>query len=55
MDYQSLQNSINAAWDNKVLLQEEHYAEAVCQTIEALDKGFLRVASPANGNWQLNE
>ncbi len=47
---------IEAAWDNKSLLQEKDYKSAVYEVIELLDKGILRCASPSeNGNWQINE
>lgn len=48
------------AWNNRELLKEQKYAEAVRAVIEETDKGRLRVASPpdpsvAAGYWQVNE
>ncbi len=37
---------IEAAWNDRTLLQNTVVQEAVFQTIEDLDKGFLRVAEP---------
>jgi 2,3,4,5-tetrahydropyridine-2-carboxylate N-succinyltransferase len=54
---------IREAWENRSLLQDATYADAVRSVIEDLDKGRLRVASPgsasdgssASGGWQVNE
>ncbi|NCX94856.1 MAG: 2,3,4,5-tetrahydropyridine-2,6-dicarboxylate N-succinyltransferase [Chitinophagia bacterium] len=46
---------IEAAYNNKSLLQLPIYANAVNQTIEAIDKGQIRIAEPVNGTWQVNE
>ncbi|HNF71962.1 MAG TPA: 2,3,4,5-tetrahydropyridine-2,6-dicarboxylate N-succinyltransferase, partial [Chitinophagaceae bacterium] len=49
------QESIAAAWQNRELLKEERYAEAVRSVMEEVDKGRLRVASPENGEWIVHE
>lgn len=54
-DYNQYQQLIEAAYENKSLLQEFEYEQAVREIIEALDKGVLRIAQPKNGNWQINE
>ena len=46
---------IEAAWDNRELLNEKHTVEAIEQVIEELDKGTLRVAEPVADGWQVNE
>lgn len=47
---------IEAAWENKELLQKSDYKSAVYEVIELLDKGILRCASPSeHGHWQINE
>src|SRR5882672_908105 len=46
---------ISAAWTNRELLKEAKYPEAVRLVIEELDKGRLRVASPAADGWEVNE
>ncbi|GAA4312576.1 2,3,4,5-tetrahydropyridine-2,6-dicarboxylate N-succinyltransferase [Compostibacter hankyongensis] len=50
-----LQQQIQAAWDNRSLLQESSYADAVRTVIEEVDKGRLRVAAPGAGGWEVQE
>lgn len=50
-----MQLLINAAWQDRNLLQQDEYRNAVHETIELLDKGLLRVAEPAQDGWQTNE
>ncbi len=52
MDWQQL---ISEAWQNRELLKEEKYVEAVRAVIEETDKGRLRVASPGEEGWTVNE
>lgn len=52
----ALQQLIEAAYNDKALLKEQQYEEAVRTVIEAVDKGSLRVSEPlADGNWQVNQ
>jgi 2,3,4,5-tetrahydropyridine-2-carboxylate N-succinyltransferase len=51
----SLQVQIQAAWNNRELLKEAAYADAVRNVIEEVDKGRLRVASPTDNGWVVNE
>src|SRR5690606_41283214 len=47
---------ISKAWSNRELLKEIKYSDAVRSVIEEVDKGRLRVASPASANeWEVNE
>ncbi len=47
---------IEAAWNNRELLQEKQTRDAINHIIEELDKGRLRVAEPIeNGEWIVNE
>ncbi|MCS7004843.1 MAG: 2,3,4,5-tetrahydropyridine-2,6-dicarboxylate N-succinyltransferase [Cytophagales bacterium] len=46
---------IEAAWDNRQLLKDAATVEAICDVIEALDQGKLRVAEPTPQGWQVNE
>jgi 2,3,4,5-tetrahydropyridine-2-carboxylate N-succinyltransferase len=46
---------INKAWENRLLLETAEVQEAVFDTVEALDKGALRVAEPAGEEWKVNE
>ncbi|MFK8296316.1 2,3,4,5-tetrahydropyridine-2,6-dicarboxylate N-succinyltransferase [Capnocytophaga canimorsus] len=50
-----LQNEVEAAWENRALLQEESTQEAIRAVIEQLDAGLLRVAQPTAGGWQVNQ
>lgn len=51
----SLQNTIEAAWNDRALLAKPETREAIEQIIEQLDKGALRVAEPVADGWQVNE
>ncbi len=42
-----LKDQILAAWDNRELLKDNAYADAVRAVIEEVDKGRLRVAEKA--------
>ncbi len=51
-----LKEQINAAWDDRQLLKQRSYQEAVRNVIELLDKGEIRVAEPtSDGEWQVNQ
>ena len=50
-----VQQQIQAAWSDRSLLQQTQYSDAVKAVIEAVDKGKLRVAEPAEGGWKVNE
>ena len=50
------QQEIESAWINRELLKTEKTREIICQVIEELDKGRLRVAEPLSENeWKVNE
>lgn len=46
---------IVAAWENRNLLKDEPYQQAVLQVIDEVDRGILRVATPAEEGWTVNE
>jgi 2,3,4,5-tetrahydropyridine-2,6-dicarboxylate N-succinyltransferase len=46
---------IEQVWQDRELLKDENYVLAVKAVIEELDKGRLRVASPTESGWQVNE
>lgn len=47
---------IEAAWENRSLLNEATTIQAIEHVIEEIDKGRLRVAEPIeNGDWHVNE
>ncbi|QHS59911.1 2,3,4,5-tetrahydropyridine-2,6-dicarboxylate N-succinyltransferase [Chitinophaga agri] len=50
-----LQELIKAAWNDRSLLQESQYSDAVKCVIEAVDKGKTRVAEPGENGWKVNE
>ncbi|UPK72346.1 2,3,4,5-tetrahydropyridine-2,6-dicarboxylate N-succinyltransferase [Chitinophaga filiformis] len=50
-----LKELIKAAWENRALLQESQYSDAVKCVIEAVDKGKSRVAEPGENGWIVNE
>ena len=51
----SLQTKLEQAWDNRELLQQEEYQNAVREVVKELDLGKIRVAEPAEGGWKVNE
>lgn len=46
---------IEAAWENRDLLQNAETVKAIEDVIADLDKGKLRVAEPVDVGWQVNE
>jgi 2,3,4,5-tetrahydropyridine-2-carboxylate N-succinyltransferase len=50
-----LQSLISEAWNNRELLKEKKYSDAVKAVIEDIDKGRLRTAEPSAGGWKVNE
>lgn len=50
-----LQQLINEAWNNRELVKENKYTDAIRTVIGEVDKGKLRVASPVEDGWQVNE
>ena len=52
---ENLKKRIVEAYQNRELLKDETYIQAIKNVIEEVDKGRLRVASPAEASWQVNE
>jgi len=50
-----MRQEIEAAWEDRKLLQEKHIQEAIRHVIDLLDAGELRVADPVDGAWQVND
>jgi 2,3,4,5-tetrahydropyridine-2-carboxylate N-succinyltransferase len=50
-----LKTKIETAWNDRSLLKEETYSNAVREVIEEVDKGRLRVAAPQGTDWVVNE
>ena len=56
--YDELRKTIERAWDDRSLLQEETTRNAIQQVVELIDKGALRTAEPTNpdhSEWRVNE
>ncbi|RAR69992.1 2,3,4,5-tetrahydropyridine-2,6-dicarboxylate N-succinyltransferase [Flavobacterium aciduliphilum] len=52
---EQLQSIIENAWNNRELLKEEITIHAIKEVIYALDNGTLRVATPSEKGWIVNE
>ncbi len=53
--YMELKEQILAAWNDRELLKDATFADAVRAVIEEVDKGRLRVAEKNGEEWQVNE
>ena len=51
---EQLKRTIEEAWENRALLQEDKTQDAIRSVIEELDKGRLRVAEPSEKGWKVN-
>ena len=51
----ALQQTIEAAWENRALLKEKNTQSAIREIVSMLDEGTLRVAEPVATGWQVNE
>ena len=50
-----LKELIGEAYANRELVKEKKYTDAIRAVIEEVDKGRLRVASKADGRWEVHE
>ena len=50
-----LQQLIEDAYNNRDLLKEDKYKDAIRQVIEEVDKGRLRVATPGPDGWKVQQ
>jgi 2,3,4,5-tetrahydropyridine-2-carboxylate N-succinyltransferase len=50
-----LKQTIEEAWENRALLQDDTTTAAIRKVISLLDEGTLRVAEPTLDGWQVNE
>ena len=50
-----LKNTIEEAWKNRALLENDTTQKAIHSVIEELDTGRLRVAEPSSDGWQVND
>jgi 2,3,4,5-tetrahydropyridine-2-carboxylate N-succinyltransferase len=51
----TLQPTIEAAWQNRELLQNAETRATIEAVVNHLDAGTLRVAEPTQNGWQVNE
>ena len=47
--------TIEQAWKNKKLLKDKNVRDCIREVIDLLDQGKIRIASPANNEWVVNE
>lgn len=52
---ENLRQLIESAWDNRELLKEDKYQDAVRELVALLDKGKVRVAEPTADGWKANQ
>lgn len=52
---QKLKETIEQVWEQRELLNQVEYQDAIRLVIDRIDKGTLRVAEPVGENWQVNE
>ncbi|MCP4121828.1 MAG: 2,3,4,5-tetrahydropyridine-2,6-dicarboxylate N-succinyltransferase [Bacteroidetes bacterium] len=52
---EKLKMLINAAWEDRSLLDQEETIRAIEEVLELLDQGKLRVAEPAGDEWVVND
>ncbi|MBD0332099.1 MAG: 2,3,4,5-tetrahydropyridine-2,6-dicarboxylate N-succinyltransferase [Chitinophagaceae bacterium] len=50
-----LRESVEQVWQNRQLLAQQEFQNNIRKIIEQLDKGKLRVATPTEQGWQVNE
>ncbi|MFH0896217.1 MAG: 2,3,4,5-tetrahydropyridine-2,6-dicarboxylate N-succinyltransferase [Bacteroidota bacterium] len=53
--YEEYRNLVEKAWDDRSLLADKEVADAVCSTVDLLDKGIVRVSNFLNDTWSVNE
>lgn len=51
----TLQNTIESAWNDRTLLNDINTQNAIREVINLIDSGALRVAEPVIDGWQVNE
>jgi 2,3,4,5-tetrahydropyridine-2-carboxylate N-succinyltransferase len=48
-------NLIEKAWEDRSLLNDPKIQDEINKTIDALDKGMIRVAEPGEKGWIVNQ
>ena len=49
-----MKEKIEAAFEDRSLLEDEEHHEAILEAVAALDRGELRVAQKEDGEWRSN-
>ncbi|MBR9859482.1 2,3,4,5-tetrahydropyridine-2,6-dicarboxylate N-succinyltransferase [bacterium] len=52
---ENLRNAIDAAWEDRSLLQDDKTIEIINECIHLIDLGELRCAEPVDGDWKVND
>lgn len=50
-----LQSLIEKAWEDRTLIKQSAYSNAITESVDQLDKGTLRIAEPTDDGWKVNE
>ena len=53
--FENLQRMIEEVWNDRLLLRKPEFQEVIERVIRYLDEGVLRVATPVDDGWQLND
>ncbi|MDX2430718.1 MAG: 2,3,4,5-tetrahydropyridine-2,6-dicarboxylate N-succinyltransferase [Bacteroides sp.] len=51
----NLRNIIEEAWENRELLKKQEVREVICEVVDQLDRGVLRVAQKEDNKWLVND
>ena len=51
----SLKELVDKVWDDRILLNDSLYSDAIRETIDLLDKGKIRISEKKGDKWVLNE
>lgn len=51
----NLKETIDAAWNNRELLHKTDIQETICEVVDQLDRGELRVAEKGQDGWKVND
>lgn len=55
MSLNNLQTLIEKAWEDRALLTDKEYTDAIETVIQKLDLGEIRVAEPTSDGWKVND
>ena len=52
---EELKQMVEQAWENRELLKDSNIKNTICNLVDQLDKGQLRIAEKVDGCWHVNE